>query len=161
MPRPFPPAAVVLAAAVLTAVPGCGDGRLTCHPVRGQLFVGGKPAHGGKVYFFPVSPPSDPRANCPIGQVDEAGAFTVTTYVQGDGAPAGEYVLCFEWPARHPIKGTFDGGDRLGGKYMTKDESRHRVTINPGENDIPRFDLAGPPPAAGKPAEPGILGGPR
>ena len=41
---------------------GCGDGRLSCHPVRGELFINGQPAHGAKVYFFPVEAPKDQRA---------------------------------------------------------------------------------------------------
>ena len=147
-----------LAAVLLLSVPGCGDGRLTCHPVRGQVFVDGKPAHGAKVYFFPVNPPSDHRANCPIGQVDESGSFTVTTYAEGDGAPAGEYILCFDWPSLHPIKQTFDGGDRLDGKYYSKEASQFRFTVNPGPNETQRFDLKAPPKRE-RPKEGGPLGG--
>ena len=103
--------------AVMLAIPGCGDGRLSCHPVRGELFINGQPAHGAKVYFFPVEAPKDQRANCPIGQVDEAGKFAITTYIEGDGAPAGEYIVCCEWPNKHQLKGTFEGSDRLEGKF--------------------------------------------
>src|SRR5262245_60447561 len=113
----------------LTAIPGCGDGKLQCHPVRGEVFVNGQPAYGAKVFFFPVEAPKDSRANCPIGQVDEAGKFALSTYSEGDGAPAGEYIVCFEWPNKHPIKGTFEGSDRLGGKFYNKAESTHRFTV--------------------------------
>lgn len=158
MTRLAPTAAVLIAVSVL-AVPGCkGDGRLACHPVRGQLFIDGQPAYGGKVFFFPVTPPSDPRAKCPIGQVDESGAFVVTTYNEGDGVPVGEYVLCFEWPNKHALRGTFDGSDRLGGKFMKIEESKHRVTVAAGPNDIPKIDLKA---NAKKQAEGGIFGGDR
>lgn len=138
MNRLFSIGAALLA---LMAVPGCGDGKLPCHPVRGELFINGEPAYGAKVFFFPVDAPKDPRANCPLGQVNEAGQFALSTYGEGDGAPAGEYIVCFEWPNKHALKGTFEGSDRLGGKYYNKADSTYRFTVNPGENQVPRYNL--------------------
>jgi hypothetical protein len=148
--------AALLAAAAL-APAGCGDGRVPVHPVTGQLFAGGQPAHGAKVFFFPAAEPADPRARCPVGEVDEQGEFAMTTYDAGDGAPAGEYVVCFMWPTRHPIKGTFDGGDRYGSKHFDPATSPHRVTVVAGPNRVPRFDLPAPP--ARPKREGGPLGG--
>lgn len=128
--------------AVIIAIPGCGDGRLTCHPVRGEVFINAQPAYGAKVYFFPVEAPKDSRANCPIGQVSESGQFSLTTYLEGDGAPTGEYIVCFEWPNKHALKGTFEGSDRLEGKFYNKADSKYRFTVNTGENQVPRYDLA-------------------
>ena len=154
-----PVAVSALVAAVMLAIPGCGDGRLSCQPVRGELFINGQPAHGAKVYFFPVDAPKDQRANCPIGQVDEAGQFALTTYIEGDGAPTGEYIVCFEWPNKHALKGTFEGSDRLEGKFYSKAESTHRVTVNAGVNEPPRFNLTSTNTKPKRDKDAGPLGG--
>src|ERR1700676_5404174 len=86
-----------LLSALLFTSFGCGDGRKTLYPVTGEVFVDGKPAQDAFVYLVPVDA-ADPNnvhpfaLVHPFARVDENGAFAVTTYNTGDGAPSGEYV---------------------------------------------------------------------
>jgi hypothetical protein len=130
---------------------------MPCHPVKGQLFAGTKPAHGAKVFFFPAEEPRDHRAKCPVGEVDEAGNFVITTYDTGDGAPEGEYAVCFIWPDLHPIKRTFDGSDRYASKFFDRANPPHRFTVRKGPNETPMYELPAPPPRPKR--EGGPLGG--
>src|SRR5438105_15139802 len=90
--------ALLLAALALLAA-GC-SGRRSVSPVSGQVFVGKKPAAGAMVTFHPVRDAGGPVYR-PNGYADAQGRFALTTYTQGDGAPAGEYVVTVEWiPAK-------------------------------------------------------------
>ena len=127
--------------ALLLLVPtGCSDGRLKCYPVSGQVFVDGQPAEGALVYFFPVNA-GDPQAMRATGPADASGAFVMSTYVTGDGVPAGEYLVAFEWLEKHRLKGTFEGADRLKGKYYPAEKSEFRVTVQKHPMKDLRFDL--------------------
>jgi hypothetical protein len=147
----------LLLAALALAPAGCGDGRVPVYPVTGQLFAGGKPAHGAKVFFFPAEEPKDPRAKCPVAEVDEQGNFALTTYDTADGAPAGEYAVCFMWPSIHPLKGTFDGSDRYGSKHFDRANPPYRFSVQKGPNQTPKYELPAPPAKVKR--EGGPLGG--
>jgi len=101
---------------------GCDVGRKAVYPVSGQVVdTAQKPAAGAMVVFHPVGGTADaPRA---VGTVDDAGRFTLTTYVQGDGAAAGEYAITVIWipPKRTPVDP--EQPDRLGGRYARPDSS--------------------------------------
>ncbi len=56
---------------------------------------GQAPIHA-QVGFFPVKD-AGPEVVRPIGQVDEKGQFTLTSYAKGDGAPEGEYRVTVAW----------------------------------------------------------------
>src|ERR1700685_2288827 len=80
---------VILSLAVV--VTGCGPSRKSVFPVKGRVVdSAGKPVVGATVIFHPVTRDQDDE-NKPVARVDETGAYVLTTYVQGDGAPAGEY----------------------------------------------------------------------
>ena len=131
------------AAALLLALAGC-SGRVRTYPVSGEVYVDGKPAEGAFVFLHPDGgqPPDAPR---PFAQADAEGRFALSSYVSGDGAAAGEYVVCFEWRERSGLlKQNFDGPDRLHGKFYDKATSTHRVTIEKKPNTLPRFDLQTP-----------------
>src|SRR5262245_35683473 len=96
--NPLSAASLALAALCLA---GCGrSGRAPVYPVTGQVLLdgSGKPAAGATVIFHPAKGATDsaPRA---VGQADDQGTFTLTTYEKGDGAAAGDYVVTVEWRA--------------------------------------------------------------
>src|SRR5215472_1146311 len=107
---------------LIVCVPACGSNRPPCYPVRGEVFVGKgkarKPAAGAVVVFHPTASAAGdvPR---PTAHVGEDGTFELTTYVKGDGAPAGEYAITIEWipPRPPPPHWPKQIGDRLKGRY--------------------------------------------
>jgi hypothetical protein len=128
-------ALAVVGLAVLAS--SCGGGRKPVFPVRGQVLdAKGKPAAGALVIFHPVQP--DPKGPPkPVGRADEDGRFALTTYKEGDGAPAGEYVITVTWP--RPKKSPFEpeAGDRLQGRYASPDRSNIRFTVeNKPDNEV-------------------------
>src|SRR5262249_23227621 len=112
------------------------------HPVRGQVFVAGKPAVGAVVVFHPVdSPAAD--APKPSGRVTADGSFTLSTYVPGDGAPAGDYAVAIAWfgdgAQADPVTG--ERPMKLAPHYADPSTSRLSARIKDGPNAVPAFKL--------------------
>jgi hypothetical protein len=136
---------IVGAAAVLALValvPGCGDGRKPVFPVRGQVLdTKEQPAAGAVVIFHPVAADSQDLAK-PVGRVGEDGRFRLTTYKDGDGAPAGDYTITIQWPA--PKKSPFDKEepDQLKGRYADPGTSALRFSVQKkSDNEVPAIRL--------------------
>ena len=137
-------AALALAALTL-ALPACGnDGRKKVYPTRGVILVDGKPAPDCFVMFHPTEE-GDPKRVMPFAQAGEDGRFAMCSYVSGDGAPAGEYVVTFEWRGRSGLlKNNFEGPDRLKGRYADPKKSEFRVRVEKQPLDLPPFELKKP-----------------
>ncbi len=135
-------ALVVLFAVAAGLAPGCGkkSNRLPVFPAKGQVLVGGKPAKGVFVYLWPASAEGT-DAYCPNGQTDDAGNFTLSTYDPGDGAPAGDYKITAEWPARFNVITNRWEGDKLKGKFTDSKNSAFSVTIKKEPNELPPISL--------------------
>lgn len=73
----------------------CSSGRKPVQQVRGQILVDGKPAAQAQVLFHPAEGGND--APHPTGQTDDEGYFNLTSYVNGDGAPPGDYLVTVTW----------------------------------------------------------------
>jgi hypothetical protein len=131
--------AIGLAAALLVA--GCGPSRKPVFPVKGQLLdAEGKPAIGAKVFFHRLGE-ADKNPVYPVGVVDEAGAFALTTYNAGDGAPAGDYAVTVEWrpPRASPI--VAPRGDRLQGRFADPAKSPFKATVGAQSTTLEPFRL--------------------
>src|SRR5206468_35759 len=74
----------------------CGPGRRPVYPVSGKVLVQGRPAAGAQLTFHPVGE-NGPNAIRPVAHVDDQGNFRLTSYKEGDGAPAGEYRVTVQW----------------------------------------------------------------
>src|SRR5262249_36760667 len=107
----------------------CGEGRKPVFPVQGRLVdAKDRPAAGALVVFHPAQ--ADPRDPIrPLGRVGEDGRFALTTYKEGDGAPAGEYVITVTWPAPRKTPFEPDPGDQLKGRYANPERSTQRFTV--------------------------------
>lgn len=141
VPRLGPAAALFLALSI-----GCGgrdDGRVAVYPVSGKVLVNGQPAAGATISFFPQSEDSQPvDLPVPSGLVDESGNYMLRSYVEGDGAPAGEYRVTVVWPAPPPPNATvFDTPDRLRGRYSDPGTSGLTATVGERSTEVPPFDL--------------------
>jgi hypothetical protein len=101
----------------------------------------GQPASGATIFLHPQDPsiPVRPRAT-----VKADGTFEVTTYLPGDGAPAGRYKATIEW--RRPVDG--QTGDEnvppnaLPAPYASPQSTPVEITVTEGENTFPpiKFD---------------------
>jgi hypothetical protein len=141
--RKLPPA--ILAVALL-AVTGCGDdGRPDVYPVNGKVLVGGTPAAGAKVVFYPVSEElRGPGMPVPNGITDENGEFQLRSYEPEDGAPAGEFTVTVHWPEPTPPnvdEELFEPKDRLRGRYLDPQKSALSATVEQGGGELPPFEL--------------------
>jgi hypothetical protein len=137
---------------LLTAAVGlssCSDGRVPVYPVRGQVLYRGEPAAYAILMFHPEKPLDELAGMIPRGQADAEGRFALKTYSEADGAPAGRYKVAIEWPGDEP-KVPVDrddpeyvptGADRLAGRYAQAERSPLTATIEPGENQLPPFQL--------------------
>ena len=134
----------LMSLALLTLV-GCGSGRMSDQeklkrlipnakqttPVRGKLLVDGKPVQDILVYLIPKGskmPTDVPPEHRARAKAD--GSFAITTYLEGDGAPAGEYVICLEWLTYRQSKDSWIGPDKLGNRYNDPDKSEFAVTVD-------------------------------
>lgn len=124
------------------ALSGCGDDRLPLYPVQGRVLDGqGQPAIGAQVYFHSASGGSE-GIPTPVGKVDDQGDFHLTTYVEGDGAPEGEYAVTIIWPPPRTTPFEPVGGDQLNGTYADPKNPRLRFTVKAdSENTVPAINL--------------------
>ncbi len=144
-PRSTRSVPVLLTAVAVLAVllPGCGKkkGRLPLFPVRGQVLVGGVPAKDALVYFWPEGIGSGVDAYCPHAEVDENGNFSLSTYEDGDGAPAGNYVVTVEWPGPLNVITNQREGDKLNGRFSDAKTSKLRAKVEERPNELEPFRL--------------------
>jgi hypothetical protein len=125
--------ALLFAAAAGLAL-GCGgnDFRKT-YPVTGTVTINGTPAEPGVlVWLHPQFTESDKYPIHPKGETTDGGAFVISTYNSGDGAPEGEYVVTIDWPQRVGMSPHYSG-DLFGGVYAkvegTRDRPEFRVKV--------------------------------
>lgn len=100
-------------------------------PLEGTVLVDGQPAVGAVVMLYPAA---DLLSSVrPRGLVGQDSRFTLTSYVQDDGAAPGEYKITIEWrqPDDHPEQGT----NRLPAHYADPRLTKLTATINAGANE--------------------------
>src|SRR5208283_1809068 len=70
--------------------------RASVQPTQGHAFLNGQAIPGATLLFDPIDPKgvTFPR---PHGVVKDDGSFTVGTYKDDDGAPAGDYRVLIQW----------------------------------------------------------------
>ncbi|HVX64938.1 MAG TPA: hypothetical protein VHC19_30250 [Pirellulales bacterium] len=81
---------IFAAAAVALVSPGCGQSdRVAVYPVHGRLTFEGKPmAGGGSIALIATGGQQGKTAGA---EIKPDGAFTLTTYEEGDGSMPGEF----------------------------------------------------------------------
>ncbi|VTT97303.1 Uncharacterized protein OS=Pirellula staleyi (strain ATCC 27377 / DSM 6068 / ICPB 4128) GN=Psta_2985 PE=4 SV=1 [Gemmataceae bacterium] len=143
-------AAAVACGAVLI---GCGcssapapaePDALVPHPVTGKVTFDGQPVGGVVVTLFPLDAPTVPKVpKNPQGVTRGDGTFTVSTFADNDGAPAGGYRVLLRWPDPEGTKserGAEGGEDKLLGWYDAA-HSKFDVRVKAGNNDLPVMNL--------------------
>lgn len=130
---------------------GCKEtatNRLKVLPVSGSVSVKGKPASGAMVTLHPID--KSIESLNPRGQASADGVFQLSTYVQGDGAPVGEYMVTVVWPDEEfkPVtaeqkEALVEGRrpDRLRGRFASPNTSKLKVKIEEGQSELPAVEL--------------------
>jgi hypothetical protein len=151
---PGPRGAALAALVLLASCPACGPrpptGKFTVYPVEGSVLFEGKPLAGAGVSFHPVDESrfgdAVPR---PTGQTDREGRFRLMTYAEGDGAPAGSYLVSVAGVSRplnepgnllDPSR-TVTKTDVLRGRFLDPKTSGLKAEVKEGKNVIPAFEL--------------------
>ena len=126
---------------------GCGRNELTdpnelpTFPVTGKVMVDGKPVPMIRVVAHDTEEPPRPF-NEPKGFTKEDGSFSLTTFREGDGVPAGEYKLTFQYGTLAMVMGRQYQGDKFKGKYMKTEESKFKLTVTEGQpTDLGTIEL--------------------
>lgn len=128
---------------MLVGVWGCSKpGWLKTYPVKGVVLVDGKPAKDVMIAFHPREKQED-RPHLPSGRTDEKGEFQLSTFVTDDGAPEGLYEVTIIWPERYNPISTLWEGDKLKGRYATKEKTEFRgIKIEAKPQELPPFEVS-------------------
>lgn len=111
------------------------------HPVSGSVTYKGKPVGDAELTLFPVDPTA-PESVRPRARTSADGKFTVWTYQEGDGAPAGQYKVTVVHNEVSVSKNTIVAKPNdLPPKYSRRDSTDLQVTITAGKNDLPALEL--------------------
>jgi hypothetical protein len=129
-------------ALVCLLLSSCNSTSVELHPVRGKVLLDGQPIGGAKVILQPAGQ-FDPTATNPFGTTAADGSFELSTYPQGEGVPAGEYVALLMWiPADAAERADGFVPNKLPAKYANRDTSPFRVTVKAGANELEPFQLS-------------------
>lgn len=96
---------LALVTTVAVSMTGCEPKRIKVYPVSGKVLdANNKPAVGALVMLHPTG--NDKVAPKAVGSVQEDGTFSLTTYVEKDGAAEGEYAITVSWipPKKTPFE---------------------------------------------------------
>jgi len=123
---------------------GCGDGKLPLYTVTGTILVDGQPADGAMIILCPLETASpELQRERPFGTTGPDGKFELTTFLQNDGVPVGEYKVLVQWvPPGAPYDERAGGGtDRLRGRYMNLQNTPLTASITKETQELPPFEL--------------------
>ena len=132
---------VVAALLAALAVTGCGrsEKRVPVFQVSGAISFEGKAPAGAQIVLHPVSGSESDALVAPVGKVKDDGTFQISTYGEGDGAPAGEYKATVQWfkiVADPSGSGGGRGPNVLPPKYSTAQLSPITVSVKSEPNQL-------------------------
>jgi len=107
-------------------------------PVSGIVTVDGAPVKDIWVTLHSVA--ADMQVQ-PRDLTDETGRFEITTYMEGDGAPAGEYNITVEWLTYRPFGSQWVGPDKLKDQFNDAKTTPFHVTVADTPVELPPFEL--------------------
>lgn len=138
---------LISVASLCTAGCGSSDLRQPTFPVTGSVLIDGKPLPEATVVFHALDKTNFKWQELPQAKTDADGKFTVFTYENGDGAPAGEYKVGIA--LLEPVAD--DGGDQvmrhknkfnLAQKYSDPEKSGITAKVSQGSNALPPFNVS-------------------
>lgn len=128
---------------MLTA--GCAEKpyRKPTFPVIGKVVVdGAAPGSEIQIGCHPTGPMDTDHPTFSQSATDADGNFSISTYISGDGVPAGEYTLTFSWQEFNVISRNYSGPDKLNGRYSDPAKSEIKITVAEGKQlDLKTIEL--------------------
>jgi len=112
------------------------------YPISGIVWVDGVPQEGIQVRLHRDEGADQSKPVFPAGFTDNQGNLVISTYANGDGAPAGSYHVTFMWGQINPLSMSYEGPDKLSGRYA--DPKKSTIVINVSEdaaNDLGTVEL--------------------
>lgn len=107
--------------------------------VTGKVTVDGAPVKDILVTLH--NPKQSGKAQRPNARTREDGTFQISTYLEGDGAPPGEYHVTLEWLTFQSIGAQWIGPDKLKNQYNDPKSTPFHVTVTDAPLEIPPFEL--------------------
>jgi len=124
---------------------GCGPRYLNekqVYKVQGTVTVDGSPVGEIQVALHPVDPTAGNQTTFPQGFTDPEGKIRISTYEDGDGAPAGEYKVTFVLQEYNVLGRSYSGPDKLQKKYSDPKTSPFSLSLGEGKsNDLGNVEL--------------------
>ena len=123
---------------------GCENSRneKKVYPIRGTFLFDGKPAEGLQIQFHDLKGTDTNQPTFPQATTDASGAIKVSTYTEGDGAPAGDYALTISWKEFSTLSRSYSGPDKLKQKYSDPKKTSVKLTVGGGTpNDLGSVEL--------------------
>ncbi len=115
-------------------------------PITGVVKIDGVPQEGIQVVFHDERGVDVKQPTFPTAFTDAQGNLIVSTYANGDGAPAGNYLLTFIWGQINPLSMSYGGPDKLQGRYADAEKSEFRLVVGEDvKNDLGVIDLSTQP----------------
>jgi len=118
----------------------CNKSTIKLHPVKGKVLFKDQPADGAQIVFRPVNEDPAAKLPAPYGTVGADGSFSLHTELQGEGAPAGDYIVMIMRYGADP-KDPNKAANLLPPKYADPAKPILKVTVKEGKNDLEPFNL--------------------
>ncbi len=155
--------ALVLVLLHLTLISGCvfgssdpkpKDAKPT-FPVTGVVHIDGKPKQGVHLFLTAAEEgsmnPTTPTSSTVAAITSDDGKFSFSTYLPGDGLPAGNYVISFYWTDgfvqdfividdQKPVK-LGASATKFNQKYGTPAKSKFKFTVDKEPVDLKILEL--------------------
>jgi 5-hydroxyisourate hydrolase-like protein (transthyretin family) len=123
---------------------GCSppDNRKETFKITGEVYVDGQPANFLAVRAVATAGIDKSAPTYSAAFTNAEGKFTLSTYEEGDGIPAGQYSLTFTWGEMNLLTMSYGGADKLKGKYEDAAKSEFKVEVGPDKPlDLGRIEL--------------------
>lgn len=132
---------VAITAVCLLGLVGCGGEdapyRKPTSKVHGVITVdGAAPMEAIQIQCHLQSAADPNHTTVSAAQSGEGGKFEIATYESGDGVPAGDYALTFEWKQLNLISMSYSGPDKLNMRYNDVSKSEVKFTVKEDSEPI-------------------------
>jgi hypothetical protein len=118
---------------------GCGSRKLATYPVSGKVtFENGAPLSTGGIIMFQSVAAKDQPVSTAAGTIEADGTFKLSTFTDGDGAPAGKY-RALVMPKRDAGNAGQFGrtpAPPLDPRFQSYDTSGLTFTVEQGNNEL-------------------------
>ena len=110
--------------------------------IKGTVTVDGTPTPDIQIALHDKAGLDTQQPTFPQGFTDAEGNIRISTYEEGDGAPAGEYSVTFALQEFNLMSRSYAGPDKLKKKYSDPKNTPFSITLGPDQpNDLGKVEL--------------------